>query len=296
MFSRSFIQSALVLVFALQVHGHAAVAPVLGVSGNPVRADVKRPNNINPCGAGVNIASEFDSSTAAPADASGSFNGVVFNFNRLLDGSRQVSAAVDPTGTGSSFTPMTVTTNGDKVSQNLGSQPIVAQLPAGMVCTGGATKNKCLVQFKNVAGFGNCMVVSQDSNSSSNSTSSDDSSSTTVDSTSTATDSADLSTATDNVFSTDSSDLSTTSVADISSATVTAAAATATSTSLFGSSQSTGSQSTGSNLSGNSVASGIKGNIANKLTGLKEKLQGAAKVPGTRAARSLLAELAGIDH
>ncbi|PPQ82392.1 hypothetical protein CVT25_008353 [Psilocybe cyanescens] len=280
MFSRTFAQTVLVLVLALQVHGHAAVAPVLGVTGNPVRGDVKRPNGNNPCGAGVNIASEFDASTAAPADATGSFNGVVFNFNKLLDGSRQVSAAVDPTGTGASFTPITVTTNGDKVSKDLGSQPIVAQLPAGTTCTGGATGNKCLVQFKNVAGFGNCMVVSQDS--SANATAD---SSSTVDSTgsSTATDSADIATATSDSstdssdistdssdISTDSSDLSTASITAAASATITAAAATATSNAA------SESATTGN---GAGVASGIKAKIAGKLAGLKGKLQGAAKVP-----------------
>lgn len=32
-------------------------------------------------------------------------------------------------------------------------------LPKGLTCTGGATKNKCLVSFTTAGGFGNCAVV-----------------------------------------------------------------------------------------------------------------------------------------
>ncbi|KDR81987.1 hypothetical protein GALMADRAFT_114882 [Galerina marginata CBS 339.88] len=162
MFSKVWTTTALVLALSLQVNAHAAVAPVLGLSTDPQRSDVKRPNAKNPCGAGVDAASLIDSSTAVPVDETGSFKATVFNFNKGIDGSRKVKAAVDPTGTGASFTDMTVTTNGDLVSKDLGSQPIVAALPAGTTCTGGASGQGVLTsQFKNTIGFGNCMVVSQ---------------------------------------------------------------------------------------------------------------------------------------
>ena len=35
------------------------------------------------------------------------------------------------------------------------------QLPAGTTCTGGASKNLCLVSFTTAGGFGNCVVVQQ---------------------------------------------------------------------------------------------------------------------------------------
>jgi len=161
MFSKIWTSAALVLALALQVTAHAAVAPALGVSGTPVRNNVKRPNGNSPCGAGVNVANTIDTSTAVAANAAGSFKATAINFNGGGDGSRKVTAKVDATGKGTKFVAMTVTTNGDAAPGNAGSQPIVASLPAGTKCTGGKTGNKCLVQFVTTAGFGNCMVVSQ---------------------------------------------------------------------------------------------------------------------------------------
>jgi len=163
MFSKIWTSAALVLALALQVSAHAAIAPALGVSGTgtPVRNDAKRPSANSPCGAGVNIANTIDTSTAAAANAAGSFKATAISFNGGGDGSRKVTAKVDATGKGTKFVAMTVTTNGDAAPPNAGSQAIVAELPAGTKCTGGKTGNKCLVQFVTTAGFGNCVVVSQ---------------------------------------------------------------------------------------------------------------------------------------
>jgi len=161
MFSKIWTSAALVLALTLQVTAHAAVSPALGVSGTPVRNDVKRPSANSPCGAGVNIANTIDTSTAVAASAAGSFNADAISFNGGGDGSRKVTAKVDATGKGTKFVAMSVTTNGDPAPKSAGSQPIVAALPAGTKCTGGKTGNKCLVQFVTSAGFGNCVVVSQ---------------------------------------------------------------------------------------------------------------------------------------
>lgn len=161
MFSKVWTSAALLLALSLQVNAHAAVAPALGVSGTPVRNDVKRPNTANPCGAGVNVKSAIDSSTAVAASAAGAIDVTGINFNGGADGSRQFTAKVDATGTGTKFVAMTITTNGDAKPANVGSQPLVASLPAGTKCTGGTSKNKCLVQFVSSAGFGNCVAVSQ---------------------------------------------------------------------------------------------------------------------------------------
>jgi len=142
-------------------YAHAGVSPQLGVDGTPVRSDVKRPSNKQPCGSGVDIASALDTSTAASADQNGNVNVTVLNFNPGADGSRKVSAKVDPTGTGKKFVKMTVSVNGDPAPKNTGSQQVIAALPAGTKCAGGADKNKCLVQFVTTSGFGNCVVVSQ---------------------------------------------------------------------------------------------------------------------------------------
>ena len=81
MFAKIWASSLLVLALCLQVMAHAGVSPPLGVQGDLTRADVQRPTGANPCGAGINIASKFSSSTAATADASGSvqLNATCFN-------------------------------------------------------------------------------------------------------------------------------------------------------------------------------------------------------------------------
>jgi len=161
MFSKVWTSAALLLALSLQANAHAIVSPALGVSGTPVRNDVKRPSAASPCGAGVNVASALDSSTAVTASAAGVVDATGTNFNAGEDGSRQFTAKVDASGTGTKFVAMTVTTNGDKAPTNVGSQPLVASLPAGTKCTGGASKDKCLVQFVSASGFGNCVAVTQ---------------------------------------------------------------------------------------------------------------------------------------
>jgi len=160
MYAKIWTSSLLVSALCLQVTAHATVSPVLGVQGAAVRADVKNPNTANPCGAGVNIASEFDSSTAATADASGSVQLNATCYNGGTDGSLQFKAQVDPTGTGQHFVTMDITTNGPNSPPGSESVPITVQLPSGTKCTGGSG-NLCLAQFISGAGFGNCVVISQ---------------------------------------------------------------------------------------------------------------------------------------
>lgn len=162
-FSHSF---SLFFLFALfpASYAHALVSPPLGVKGTPQRSDVERPSNSQPCGKGVNIASLLDTSTAVPADAAGNVKVAAINFNPGADGSRKVTAKVDPSGTGKNFLAMTVSVNGDPAPKNTGSQDVVAQLPTGTKCAGGSDKSKCLVQFVTTKGFGNCVVVSQAGN------------------------------------------------------------------------------------------------------------------------------------
>lgn len=145
----------------MQVNAHAAIVPELGVSGTPVRGDVQRPSKAKPCG-NTNVASTLDSSTPVTAGANGQFTVTVTNFNAGKDGSRQVTATVDPTGAGTSF-PGTVgiSQNGDLAPTSVGSQQVVASLPAGTTCSGGTAGNLCLVSFTTAGGFGNCVVVQQ---------------------------------------------------------------------------------------------------------------------------------------
>lgn len=164
MFAKIFTTSSFVLALAVQVYGHAAVAPALGVNGGtPNRGDVKAPSNNNPCGNNVDIAAAIDSSESVPIK-DGSITVSSINFNGGGDGSRQVSAKLDATGKGDAFdTDLTVTKNGDPApNQEKGEDSVVVTIPADTKCTGGKDGNKCLVQFKTTAGFGNCVVVQQE--------------------------------------------------------------------------------------------------------------------------------------
>ncbi|KAK7049933.1 hypothetical protein VNI00_005363 [Paramarasmius palmivorus] len=158
-FSKVFASSALVLALTLGAHAHAGVNPALGVNGNMARSDVKRPNNN--CG-GANVAASIDQSTPVQAAADGTFTATAVNFNGGADGSRQFTATVDPTGQGSGFNGnVQITQNGNPAPNGNGNDQLVAKLPAGTTCTGGAAGNRCLVSFKSSAGFGNCVVVQQ---------------------------------------------------------------------------------------------------------------------------------------
>lgn len=80
MFSKSFITALFFLAFTAAVNAHAAVSPALGVSGTPARRDVRRPNNLLPCGV-LGVDQKLDTSAAIPADANGTFTPTIINFN-----------------------------------------------------------------------------------------------------------------------------------------------------------------------------------------------------------------------
>jgi len=167
MFAKFISTTALVLALsATQALGHCAIAPQLGVKGTPVRGDVQRPSKNEPCGS-TNVAQNLDTSAAVALSSSNTFQVTAFNFNGGQDGSTQVTAEVDPTATGKSFTSATVTKNGQLAPPSAGSAQIEVQLPNGIKCTGGTKQNLCLVSFTTAGGFGNCVVVSQGSGSSS---------------------------------------------------------------------------------------------------------------------------------
>ncbi|KAG8709769.1 hypothetical protein FRC09_000477 [Ceratobasidium sp. 395] len=156
-----FFAKSLIVVAALAAHvlGHAMVTPALGVAGTPKRSDTQRPSTAKPCG---NIAlSKIDSSKAITMNGN-SFNADATNFNAKKDGSMQFTAQVDQTGTGKNLKPATITKNGDPAPAKVGqTSPLSVQMPAGTKCTGGASKDLCLVSFKSASGFGNCVVVKQ---------------------------------------------------------------------------------------------------------------------------------------
>lgn len=120
MFSKLTSASFASLFLAIHAQGHALISPDL--NGGTARVDVTRPSAKSPCGRGVDIASLIDTAQAVPV-TDGSVNTTITNFNKGIDGSRFVTAQIDPTGTGDNFQDATVTTNGDKNPTDVGSQP-----------------------------------------------------------------------------------------------------------------------------------------------------------------------------
>ncbi|KAJ1302346.1 hypothetical protein OPQ81_001161 [Rhizoctonia solani] len=156
-----FFSKSLIVVAALaaQVLGHAVVEPVMGVNGKPVRANTQRPSNAKPCG---NTALSTINSSQTIAMTGTTFTAEATNFNANKDGSMQFTASVDASGSGKSFKAATITKNGPNAPPKVGqTAQISVSLPAGTVCSGGNSKDLCLVSFKSASGFGNCVVVKQ---------------------------------------------------------------------------------------------------------------------------------------
>ncbi|KAF8603193.1 hypothetical protein BDV93DRAFT_544880 [Ceratobasidium sp. AG-I] len=137
--------------------GSALVAPVLGVSGPGTITDVQKPTPDRLCGKTPFTA--IDTSKTAPL-RDDKFTVIATSFSAGPDGSTQFTAQVDTTGKGTSFQPARVSQNGNPNPGSTGNTQITVQVPAGTTCTGGKTRNLCLVSFRSSAGFGNCVVVS----------------------------------------------------------------------------------------------------------------------------------------
>jgi hypothetical protein len=120
---RSFTSSTFFafVILALQANGHAIITPAL--TGGTARNDSLQPSTASPCGAHVDIASLINNAKAVAVTGNGQVDATITNFNAGLDGSRFVTAQVDPTGTGKSFQAATVTTNGVKEPADVTSQP-----------------------------------------------------------------------------------------------------------------------------------------------------------------------------
>jgi hypothetical protein len=80
MFSKSFIAFVFLLTLTSSVNAHAIISPALGIQGKPMRNDVQRPSNGNPCG-NVDIAEHINTSTAVVADENGTFSPSITNFD-----------------------------------------------------------------------------------------------------------------------------------------------------------------------------------------------------------------------
>jgi hypothetical protein len=147
------------------VAGHAALVQVgdksaLGVQKTTglTPADAIRVSTADPCGTNVNLAS-LSSTNAAVLNANSTLNMSLFQIT--ADGAGPYKVAIDTGATGKQLTTQAdITTNvpgTNGVSNGIGkSFPLDVTVPQGVACTGGATKNMCLVQVKNPSGFGGC--------------------------------------------------------------------------------------------------------------------------------------------
>ena len=80
MFSKLLIAPIFLLALTSSVNAHAAIAPALGVQGDPTRNDVQQPSQANPCG-NITIAQNLDTSTPVNAFANGTFSASITDFN-----------------------------------------------------------------------------------------------------------------------------------------------------------------------------------------------------------------------
>jgi len=163
MLSKAFLVSFVILGLGLQVSAHAGVTPALGVNGQFTRNDVQKPTAAKPCG--NTPLTNIDTSTPVTAAADGTVKMTATGFDSGTDGSREITAVkVDSSGTGQQFKAApanAIITNGDASPTQAGSQAITMQMPAGTTCSGGKSKNLCMVALQTKGGFGNCVVVQQ---------------------------------------------------------------------------------------------------------------------------------------
>ena len=86
LFKLSTLSIYLATATTLGAHAHCLFEPAIGIANNGVgvRSDVQRPNNANPCGRHVDVASANAQSTVAVAASTGAFNVNAQNFNRYV--------------------------------------------------------------------------------------------------------------------------------------------------------------------------------------------------------------------
>ncbi|KAH7098990.1 hypothetical protein BKA62DRAFT_328508 [Auriculariales sp. MPI-PUGE-AT-0066] len=117
---------------------------------------------------GVNdIATQLAAASSAGLPSTTSAGEVEMTLHQInQDGAGPFTCDVNMDGTGSSFTPMKVTTNVPGFAglslATAKDFPLVAQMPAGASCTGGPGGDACIVRCRNsaLAGpFGGCVAV-----------------------------------------------------------------------------------------------------------------------------------------
>lgn len=170
------------LSFIGMVQAHGFILGIKGSNGKTANgfgvniASVK-PNNQGPtsvfqdrtapCGVGVeagkiNVAASIEAAIAAGLPTTDGSRSISMNWQQINagnDGGGPGTAAIDITGTGTAFKPLTITKNFADGGAN-SANPMTIQLAAGTVCTGGSNRATCLIKVTNAAGpFGSCFAI-----------------------------------------------------------------------------------------------------------------------------------------
>ncbi|EJC99890.1 uncharacterized protein FOMMEDRAFT_93383 [Fomitiporia mediterranea MF3/22] len=187
------------LALALHAHAHGVLTAVTGANGvsgqgfgviastprdgtkrNPFQQDTSiirdkeiQNGDAGACGrtlAGGNndVASQLSAAVSAGLPSASADGTVTMTLHQVNgDGAGPYTCEVSTDATGTSFAAMTVTTNvpGKNSRSNAKATDfaLVAQMPAGATCTGGANGDACLVRCRNAARagpFGGCVAGS----------------------------------------------------------------------------------------------------------------------------------------
>jgi len=142
--SKLFALAALASSLVMNVSGHFLIAATQADADSLARSDVTK-GSTTKC-------------TSTLGGAATIANGVVSlvgkNFNGGGDGSTFITAGLSTTGATGKFSPVTVTTNGDKAPTAVGSVPLAVDL-GGADCSAG----QCVLAMASTANFGNCVAL-----------------------------------------------------------------------------------------------------------------------------------------
>ncbi|PAV22955.1 putative gEgh 16 [Pyrrhoderma noxium] len=202
-----------ILALALHVNAHGVLTTVTGTNGvtgqgfgvidstprdgtrrNPFQQDTSiiRDKEIENGDAGVcgrtlaggnnDVQTQLNAAIAAGLPSAAEDGTVTMTLHQVNgDGAGPYTCEVSTDATGANFAAMTVTTNvpgrNSRSNAKATDFALVAQMPAGATCTGGANGDACLVRCRNAAAagpFGGCVAVTNTGSSSGNATATTD--------------------------------------------------------------------------------------------------------------------------
>jgi len=145
MFSKLLVVSALLFSHA---YAHSAIATSKATLATIQRSDVTKANSVNSC-------PNFKGPAGSPAVIqNGSVALFAQSFNGGTDGSLQYKAAVSTAADPTTFTPVTLSTNGPNSPPGSQEADLAVTIPSSVDCTKG-----CTVALQSGGNFGNCVQI-----------------------------------------------------------------------------------------------------------------------------------------